>query len=164
MKKIVCSFVLLAGLLAALCSCDPLNNNDQEKEGTLYGSWKLDTLTIEASASVIGSGAQNTSNIDFIGNSGYLYLSDANMATVKLGWDVEMSSFTFDAAKKTIHFNKSMDVSDDGKAIVLVGTYEIIRLTPDHLALRQPDFNIDIPGLFSSHQTAIYKFHRVVGD
>ena len=96
MKKIVCSFVLLAGLLAALCSCDPLNNNDQEKEGTLYGSWKLDTLTIEASASVIGSGAQNTSNIDFTGNSGYLYLSDANMATVKLGWDVEMSSFTFD--------------------------------------------------------------------
>lgn len=164
MKKIVCSFVLLAGLLAALCSCDPLNNNGQEKEGTLYGSWKLDTLTIEASASVIGSGAQNTSNIDFTRNSGYLYLSDSNMATVKLGWDVEMSAFTYDATKNTIHFNKSMDVSDDGKAIVLVGSYEITRLTPDHLVLRQPDFNIDIPGLFSSHQTAIYKFHRVVGE
>ena len=82
------------------------------------------------------------------------------MATAQFGWDLEMSSYSYDAEKNTIRFNKSLDVSDDGKAMVLVGTYDITELTPDKLTLRQPDVSIDIPGLFSSHQTAIYAFHR----
>ena len=77
-----------------------------------------------------------------------------------MGWDVEMTTFVYDATQMKLKFNDGLSVSDDGKAMVLVGTYDIRVLTPTRLVLRQPDFNIDIPGLFSSHQTAIYTFHR----
>lgn len=152
--------MLLAGLLGMTCSCNLLNGDDAQASGSIFGTWKLDKLTIEASASVVGSGSQNTSVIDFTGNSCYLNLSDKFLATAQFGWDLEMSSYSYDAEKNTIRFNKSLDVSDDGKAMVLVGTYDITELTPDKLTLRQPDVSIDIPGLFSSHQTAIYAFHR----
>ena len=86
------------------------------------------------------------------------------MASGRMGLDVELSGYSYDSNKNAIRFNRSISVSNDGKAMVLVGAYEITELTPTTLVLRQPDFNIDVPGLFSSHQTAIYAFHRVPND
>lgn len=161
MKRFICSLMLLAGLSALVCSCDILNNqNEEEQAGTIYGTWVLDKLTIEASASVIGSGSQNTSVIDFTSTPAYLDIDETMLATARMGWDVEICTISYNADKMTIRFNDDLSVGDDGKAMVLVGVYEITELTPNTLTLRQPDFNIDIPGIFSSHQTAIYAFHR----
>ena len=126
------------------------NDGDDHQTGSIYGTWVLDNLTIEASSSVIGSGSQNNSVIDFT-NTTPCYLIIGDVATARMGWDVEMSGYTYDAGQKTIRFNKSLSVSDDGKAMVLVGLYDIIELTADKLVLRQPDFNIDIPE---------YSYHR----
>ena len=47
MKRFICSLMLLAGLSALVCSCDILNNqNEEEQAGTIYGTWVLDKLTI----------------------------------------------------------------------------------------------------------------------
>lgn len=153
--------MLILSLSALVCACDPTQQNGEETTtGSLYGTWQLDTLTIEASASVIGNGSLNTSVIDFTKTTPcYLNVTEA-LATARMGWDVEMTTFVYDATQMKLKFNDCLSVSDDGKAMVLVGTYDIRVLTPTRLVLRQPDFNIDIPGLFSSHQTAIYTFHR----
>lgn len=158
--------MLLSGILALVCSCNNLNNNgDAELTGSIYGTWVLDNLTIEASTSVISDGSLNTSVIDFTKTTPcYLVLGDDMMASARMGWDLELSAYSFSEESKTVRFNKSLSVSDDGKAMVLVGTYQVTELTPAKLVLRQPDFNIDIPGLFSSHQTAIYSFHRETKD
>ena len=163
MKRIFCLLMLFLSLSAVVCACDPTRQDGEETTtGSLYGTWQLDTLTIEASASVIGSGSLNTSVIDFTKTTPcYLSITEV-MATARMGWDVEMATFVYDATKMKIKFNDDLSVSDDGKAMVLVGSYDITELTPARLVLRQPDFNIDIPGLFSSHQTAVYSYHRVV--
>lgn len=163
MKKILCSLLLLAGMMAMVCSCDEFNGGD-DPAGSIYGYWKLDKLTIEASTSVIGNGNLNTSAIDFTNTPCYLFLGEDLMASGRMGLDLELSGYSYDAKQQAIRFNRSISVSNDGKAMVLVGTYEITELTLNTLVLRQPDFNIDIPGLFSSHQTAIYAFHRVAND
>ena len=151
----------LTGIFALVCSCDILNNNgDEDETGSIYGTWVLDNLTIEASSSVAGSGSQNNSVIDFTNTTPCYLIIDELVATAQMGWDVELSGYTFNAEQKTITFNRSLSVPDDGKAMVLVGLYDITELTANKLVLRQPDFNIDIPGIFSSHQTAIYSYHR----
>lgn len=163
MKKILCSILILASMAALVCACGELDG-DEDEPGSIYGYWKLDKLTIEASASVIGNGSLNTSVIDFTNNPCYLHLAEDMMASGRMGLDVELSGYSYDSNKNAIHFNRSISVSNDGKAMVLVGSYEITELTLNTLVLRQPDFNIDVPGLFSSHQTAIYAFHRVPND
>ena len=48
--------MLILSLSALVCACDPTQQNGEETTtGSLYGTWQLDTLTIEASASVICS-------------------------------------------------------------------------------------------------------------
>jgi len=161
MKRIICSLLLLVGFSAAVCSCEGLiNGNTEEQAGTIYGTWVLDQLTIEASASVIGNGSQNTSVIDFTNAPCYLVLGDNMVATAQMGLDIELSGYSYDSEARKVRFNDDLSVSNDGKAMVLIGVYEITELTADKLVLRQPDFNIDVPGIFSSHQTAIYAFHR----
>ena len=155
--------MLLLGLSAVVCSYENFNHDDDET-GSIYGTWVLDKLTIEASASVIGSGGQNTSVIDFTHTPAYLDMDETMLATARMGWDVEICTFSFNADKMTVRFNDDLSVSNDGKAMVLVGLYEITELTANTMTLRQPDFNIDIPGIFSSHQTAIYAFHRKPKD
>jgi len=164
MKRFLCSLLLLAGISVLAVSCDEThrNNNENEATGSICGTWVLDTLTIEASASVIGNGSTNTSIIDFKNTPCYLNLSENAMATARMGLDIEMSAYSYDQKAATLFFKNSMSVSNDGKAMVLVGTYEVTCLTSGRLVLRQPDFNIDIPGLFSSHQTAVYAYHRKV--
>ena len=52
--------MLILSLSALVCACDPTQQNGEETTtGSLYGTWQLDTLTIEASASVIGNGSLN---------------------------------------------------------------------------------------------------------
>ena len=167
MKRFICALMLIASVLTVFWSCNGENgkNNttpdEQEEPPTVFGYWVLDNLTVEASSSIIGSGGANTSVIDFTRTPCHLKLAENFTATGSMGWDISISKYTLSSDGKTISFDRTISVSDDGKAMVLAGSYEIIELTYDKLVLRQPDIVVSIPGIFSAQQTAIYSYTRV---
>ena len=158
MKRFICSLLLLAGLVAAVCSCDNyLHTGDQT--GLLYGTWALDKLTVGTGTSLIGDGSMTYTEVNF--TDCYLTLNKGLIATANMGFDVDATAFSYDAEKKTIRFDESISVGNDGKAMVLVGTYNVTELTDNRLVLDQPDLNIEIPGIATAHQSASYAFHRL---
>ena len=73
-------------MTALVCACGELDG-DEDEPGSIYGYWKLDKLTIEASASVIGNGSLNTSVIDFTSTPCYLHLAEDMMASGRMRRD-----------------------------------------------------------------------------
>ena len=155
--------MILPGLLLTFNSCNKENPNQKEEEEapTVFGAWHLDKLTIEASSSVIGSGGSASTDIDFSRTNCRLVLDESQMlASARLGLDIDVTSFTFDESTNIIKFGNTLSVSDDGKAMVLTGAYDVIELTDSSLVLKQQDIDVSVPGLFTAHQTAIYTYHR----
>jgi len=156
MKRFLCLILSLAGIAAMICSCEE-TDGDATGAAPLYGVWVLDNLTIEASTSVTGS---QTTVIDYARTPAYLTLDENLVATARMGLDLEVAKYSFDVSTNTVSFSESLSVSNDGKAMILTGAYEVTTATATQLVLRQPDFSIDIPGLVSANQTAIYTFHK----
>ena len=158
MKKIF-SFLLI-GICAAMVfsSCEPLNREDDEP-GTPYGFWVVDKLVVEASITINGNTTSTTNTTDFSSEYCRLQLGKTNYATLWFNFEFpDTEAFNYNASTGMIEFKKGLDKGDNGKAIVLLGIYEV-QLNGDNMILRQPEASVGLFG-YGASERATYYFHR----
>ena len=159
MKRFFSAILIAAFAAFAFNSCETM---DPEKDfsGTIYGFWVVDKLEVEASLTINGSTNTSTSTTDF-SNEKYcrLNLDTSGLATLWFNGEFpDVENFTYDEASKRIEFKKGLDKGDNGKAIVLLGIYDV-ELKGDQMILRQPEASIGGNTLGASER-ATYYFHR----
>ena len=158
MKKILST--ILIGVCAALifCSCEPLNREDDEP-GTPYGFWVVDKLVVEASLTINGNTTSTTNTTDFSSEYCRLQLGKTNYATLWFNFEFpDTEAFNYNASTGMIEFKKGLDKGDNGKAIVLLGIYEV-QINGDNMILRQPEASVGLFG-YGASERATYYFHR----
>ena len=153
------SFALIALCAAfAFTSCEP-QDPEADFSGTIYGFWVVDKLEVDASVTINGTTTSHTSTTDFSNEYCRLYLDTSHIATLwfNLEWP-DSETFIYDEAAGRIEFKKGLDKGDNGKAIVLLGIYDV-ELNGDNLVLRQPEAAVGYGG-YGASERATYYFHR----
>ena len=142
----------------ALTSCETLDP-DKDFSGTIYGFWVVDKLEVDASLTINGTTTSHTSTTDFTGEYCRLNLDTSHIATLwfNLEWP-DSETFTYSESTKQIEFKKGLDKGDNGKAIVLLGVYDVI-LDGDNLILAQPEAAVGVGG-YGASERATYYLHR----
>lgn len=158
MKRLIIASVAAIVAAFAFSSCETL---DPEKDfsGTPYGFWIVDKLEVEASITVNGNTTTTNNTTDFSSDYCRLNLDTSHIATLwyNLEWP-DSEAFTYDESTHRIEFKKGLDKGDDGKAIVLLGIYDV-ELSGDKMILRQPEAALGGNKLGFSER-ATYYFHR----
>ena len=157
MKKIL-PFIL-AAVCAALVfsSCETLDPN-KDFDGTIYGLWVAETLEVEVETTINGNTTTSKSTTDFSKDYCRLNLDTSTIATLWYNLDLDFETFSFDESAMRITFKESLNAGDDGKAIVLLGIYDV-QLTGDKMILSQPKASVGGTALGASER-AVYTFHR----
>lgn len=158
MRKFV-SIALLALCAAfAVTSCETMDP-DKDFSGTIYGFWVVDKLVVDASITINGTTTSHTSTTDFSGEYCRLNLDTSNIATLwfNLEWP-DAETFSYSEANKRIEFTKGLDKGDNGKAIVLLGIYDVT-LEGDNMIFSQPEASVGAAG-YGASERATYYFHR----
>lgn len=158
MKRLTKGLLAIACIAVSAVSCYK-DGPDNGGDASIYGKWMLDTQTLLIETSVAGSGSNNKTVVDFGGTGCYLELGNEGAAAY-LGFDIDVSTFSFNAESKRIDFPRGLSVSDNGKAFVLYGSYDVTELTDSKLTLKQTDIGVSIGSIVSANQTAIYEFHK----
>ena len=151
---------ILIGICAAMffCSCVPLEREDDEP-GTPYGFWVVDKLVVDASVTINGNTTTTTNTTDFSSEYCRLNISKTNFATLWFNLEFpDTEAFTYNASTGIMEFKKGLDKGDNGKAIVLLGIYEV-EVKGDNMILRQPEASVGIFG-YGASERATYYFHR----
>lgn len=156
--------ILLACLATALAvfsfsSCETLDP-DKDFSGTPYGFWVVDKLEVDVSLSLLGTTTKTTHTTDFSREYCRLNLDTSHIATLwyNLEWP-DSETFSYNESTKRIEFKKGLDKGDDGKAIVLLGIYDVI-LEGDNMILRQPEASTGNIFGFGGSEQATYYLHR----
>ena len=149
-------------LFAAIAVCMAILASTSDSESALYGIWVLDKHSFESEVSLFGSTSTYSDEFDFTKRNCVLILDGQVMyATAQFGGEMGGAQFTYDAEKKTITFlGDGISVWDDGKYLMLIGKYEVARLTEKELVLKQPDTNVTISSIFSGNHSGSYTFHK----
>ena len=158
MKRFI-SIALLALCAAfAVTSCETMDP-DKDFSGTIYGFWVVDKLVVDASVTVNGHTTSSTSTTDFSSEYCRLNLDTSHIATLwfNLEWP-DAEKFSYDESTQRIEFTKGLDKGDNGKAIVLLGVYDV-QLNGDNLVLRQPEAAIGVGGYGASERATYYLHH-----
>ena len=142
----------------ALTSCETLDP-DKDFSGTIYGFWVVDKLVVDASVTINGKTTSSTTTTDFSGEYCRLNLDTSHIATLwfNLEWP-DSEKFSYDESTQRIEFKKGLDKGDNGKAIVLLGIYDV-KLQGDNMVLSQPEASVGIGG-YGASERATYYFHR----
>ena len=142
----------------ALTSCETLDP-DKDFSGTIYGFWVVDKLEVDASLTINGTTTSHTSTTDFTGEYCRLNLDTSHIATLwfNLEWP-DSETFTYSESTNQIEFKKGLDKGDNGKAIVLLGIYDVI-LDGDNMVLAQPEAAVGVGG-YGASERATYYLHR----
>ena len=142
----------------ALTSCETLDP-DKDFSGTIYGFWVVDKLVVDASVTINGTTTSNTSTIDFSSEYCRLNLDTSHIATLwfNLEWP-DSETFSYDESAQRIEFKKGLDKGDNGKAIVLLGIYEV-QVNGDNMVLSQPEASVGVFG-WGASERATYYLHR----
>ena len=152
--------IILIGICAAMAfsSCVPLERSDDEK-GTPYGFWVVDKLVVEASITINGNTTSTTNTTDFSTEYCRLQLSKANLATLWFNLEFpDIEAFSYNASTGIMEFKKGLDKGDNGKAIVLLGIYNV-QVNGDNMILSQPEASVGVLG-YGASERATYYFHR----
>ena len=158
MKKLLSIALIAVCAALSFTSCETMDP-DKDFDGTIYGFWVVDKLVVDASLTINGTTTSHTSTTDFSGEYCRLNLDTSNIATLwfNLEWP-DSETFIYNGETKRIEFKKGLDKGDNGKAIVLLGIYDVI-LEGDNLILSQPESAIEI-GDYGASQRSTYYFHR----
>ena len=158
MRRFFSTILITVCAVLAFSSCETLDP-DKDFSGTPYGFWIVDKLDTEASLTINGNTTKTTNTTDFSSEYCRLNLDPSHIATLwfNLEWP-DSETFTYDEATKRIVFKEGLDKGDDGKAIVLLGIYDVI-LQGDTMILQQPEASIGIGG-YGASQRSTYYFHR----
>ena len=158
MKRFFSTILIVVFAVLALNSCEGL---DPEKDysGTIYGFWIVDKLETEASVTIDGDPHTVTTTTNYSSDYCRLLLDPSHLATLwfNLEWP-DTEAFIYDETTKRIEFKKGLDKGDNGKAIVLLGVYDV-ELIGDTMIFRQPEASIMI-GDSGASERATYYFHR----
>ena len=158
MKKFFSTILISICAALVFCSCVPLERSDDEK-GTPYGFWVVDKLVVEASITINGNTTSSTNTTDFSTEYCRLQLSKSNLATLWFNLEFpDIEAYSYNASTGMMEFRKGLDKGDNGKAIVLLGLYEV-EVNGDNMILRQPEASIGVFG-YGASERATYYFHR----
>lgn len=157
MRRIFSTIIIAVFAALAFNSCETLDP-DKDFSGTIYGFWVVDKLEVEASITVNGNTTSSTNTTDFSKDYCRLNLDPSNIATLWYGIKFDMEAFSYDENTKKITFPEGADVGNNGKAIVLLGVYDV-ELNGDQMIFRQPESSITI-GNSGASERATYYFHR----
>ena len=149
------SALACTAVLASSC----YKEDDGKGESAVYGQWMLDTETVIIEASSSGNGSKNERIIDFTGTGCYIELG-VEGASARLGSDFNVTVYSYDAGSKRIDFPRGLSVSDDGRALVLAGSYDVTELTEKKMVLTQKSIGVSIGTILDASQTAIFEFHK----
>lgn len=141
----------------AFSSCETLDP-DNDFSGTIYGFWVVDKLQVETEITVNGTTNSHTSTTDFSNVYGRLILDTSKFAQVWCNWDTDIETFVYDETAGRVTFKESLNAGDNGKAIVLLGVYDVT-LEGDTMILRQPEFSIG-GSVLGAKERSTYTFHR----
>ena len=157
MKRIITTVLVAALAALSFNSCETM---DPEKDfsGTVYGLWIVDKLDVDATVKINGETSTVTSTTDFSKDHCRLNLDPTGIATLWYNLKVDIETFTFDKDKMRIEFKEAADVGDNGKAIVLLGIYDV-ELKGDQMIFRQPEAAIGTDN-YGASERATYTFHR----
>ena len=172
MKRLYYTILIAAiALLPVACEPEPVPNTG-DQTGSLYGTWILDTKTVEYSSTSGGSTDQKKDVTDFTGDNFLLTLTDYFMAFGQEGTlltfdidDVDGTPYSYDEGTRQISFSKSITLSKGFlplKVMSLSGTYDVTELTDSKLTIQQTN-TVSI-NTYSSKQVTTYSYHRLVTD
>ena len=154
--------MILIGVCAALAfsSCETMDP-DKDFSGTPYGFWVVDKLDVEVSLTILGNTTKTTHTTDYTTQYCRLNLDTSNYATLWFNFEApDIEKFTYDESTGKITFTKGLDKGDNGKAIVLLGIYDVT-LNGDNMILHQPEASTgDIFGYGGASEQATYYLHR----
>ena len=144
--------------------------NTGDKTGKLYGTWVLDTKTVDISTTTGGKTDTSHDATDFTGEHFLLRLTDFFMAFAQKGTiltfdidDVDGSPFTYNAGLNQISFTKTLALSSGFlpmKLMSLSGTFDVVKLTDTELVLSKTE-TLNINSLSTKTVTA-YSYHKLV--
>ena len=165
--------ILIAAIALLPIACEPETvPNTGDQTGSLYGTWILDTKTVDYISTSGGSTGQNHDVTDFTGDNFLLTLTDYFMAFGQEGTlltfdidDVDGSPYSYNTGTKQISFTKSISLSKGfltPKVMTLYGTFDVTELTDSKLTIQQTN-NVTI-NTYSSKQITVYSFHRLVTE
>lgn len=162
MKKIIHAALAACMAFMAISCQDALKEQTGDETGMLYGTWVLDTYKIEASASVDGEGGTLPVVIPYATKETTLHLDESLIATAHMGWETEFCRYSYDGDNHTLTFGKMLEVSDDGRVMVLKGKFNVVKLDEEALVLEQPylDLGMVVGSKISTKSSATYTFHR----
>lgn len=143
---------MAAAAALLFCSCDPVDNPG-DKTGTVTGSWRLQSCLVEIRTSVAGNVNTTSNTTDYTKDYVYLFLGKEFMATGYYNLEMESAVYSYDAESGMIRFSNGISVSDNGKAMVLVGSYKV-EVTENTMVLKQA-FGIEL-----ANEQTTYTFRR----
>ena len=156
-------------LLPTACDPEPLPNTP-DLTGTLYGTWVLDTKTVDIVTTQDGKTNSDYSSTDFTGDHFLLHLTDFMVAFAQEGTvitfdidDVDGGTFSYNAETKQISFNKMLRLTKgfvDAHVMTLYGTFDVLELTDAKLVIQQTQ-KITLGDYIDAKQTTTYSFHRL---
>ncbi|MCR5710789.1 MAG: hypothetical protein K6G79_09955 [Bacteroidales bacterium] len=158
MKKYFFSILVCVCAAFAFSSCETL---DPEKDfsGTPFGFWVFDKLEVEASLTIAGNTTVTKNTTDLSTEYCRLNLDTSNIATLWFNFEFpDTEAFAYDKSASRIFFKKGLDKGDNGKAIVLLGTYDVI-LNGNTMVLSQPEASVVVGG-YGASERATYYLHR----
>lgn len=157
MKKLFMSMIAACCAAFLFSSCETLDP-DNDFSGTPYGFWVVESLTVNASTTINGNTTTHSSTTDFTKDYCRLNLDPVGMGSLWYNWDFDMETFSYDETKARITFKESLNAGDNGKAIVMLGIYEV-ELDGDRMILRQPEAAIG-GSQYGVSEQAIYTLRR----
>ena len=157
MKKTI--LAIACCLCAAFCfsSCNTVDP-ENETDGTPYGFWVVDSLNVEVSTTINGNTTRHNSKTDFTRDYCRLYLDDYGVASLWYNFDLDVETFSYVESNKRITFKEGLNAGDNGKAIVLLGMYDVA-YSGDNMIFSQPEASIG-GSTYGASERATYYLHR----
>ncbi|MBR5056634.1 MAG: hypothetical protein IKX03_05510 [Bacteroidales bacterium] len=168
MKKLFLSLLFAAvALLPTACESDIPNVPDLS--GTLYGTWVLDTKTVDVVTTTDGKTETNQDVTDFTNEHFLLHLTDFFVAFAQEGTlltfdidDVDGVKYTYNDNLKQIYFEKLIVLNKgffNAKTMSLFGKYDVIELSDTKLVLKKVEETT--LGSTKTTTTTVYSYHRL---
>ena len=157
MKKTLFALFCVICATLSFSACDTLDP-EKETDGTPFGFWVVDSLIVDVSTTINGNTTRSSSTTDFTRDYCRLSLSETFLASLWYNFDLDIESFTYTESNKRIAFKEGLNAGDNGKAIVLLGVYDV-EISGDKMVLRQPEAVIG-GSTFGASERATYFFHR----
>ena len=150
MKKTV--FLLMAACAALMfCSCDPVENEVPPQ--AVLGSWRLESCLVEIKTTLDGNTNTTSNTTDYTADRVYLLLNEMFRATGYYNLEMKTSVYNYESIKGTIRFLDGISVSGNGKAMILVGSYNC-EVSGNKMILKQ------YFGVEAANEQTTYTFHR----